>query len=698
MIIVRAILLALCAVWMHGCGCAEPANADRDRGSRRSAGYVAGGLPDAAAPDAAESSTITGYVVEFRPSYGQSNDIATHTAAAVSTTLGGPTAAPYYNLRVKLATPSTIENAVAPASANSEFHYLGSANQLSSWELSSSRSYRRSVSGAFGVGGKSYAELENGTANWTAFIAAIASMKTACEGVYSGAYSCRLARVLPWLQGENDQVIGTTRAQYVSDLRDLYNDYCSVAQGTYGLGACPKILAVVLGSATTGLVGSYYGDWSEITAAYYEACRDYPDEIVCAHPGYASTFQSDNHYSPAGHRNNGIHLAKAIQQLDLQGKATFDALMPTVSTLACSSNTVTIPISGGYGSGIGADTTTVLQHPFYGFRYVDDQDDIPAITSATVSRASKTVTLTLDRNCGSGARVQYALVGEPTCSSGPATYCSAAGNVRSANCEANYLGGSLCQWLIPFDQAVTTVTGSPSSAWTHRNANALIGGNPGWASARSSTVTEGAGAMSLGFRVRINSGFTSGRTLAERWTPLRHFSVRESGTSGALQISLSSDGTSTAWSGTTNSGVLSAGTAANLLVVKDGTTVSLYKNGTLVASSSGSGTGTWASVTGSIPSNLSSAGYSPWVFIGSAINTNPAGTNARMSHVAVWSRALNSIDAAAFAPSTSDPRTSVGSQLEHYWPCDGSGADVGFGPRANWYPYGTALTWLGSGI
>jgi hypothetical protein len=85
--------------------------------------------------------------------------------------------------------------------------------------------------------------------------------------------------------------------------------------------------------------------------------------------------------------------------------------------------------------------------------------------------------------------------------------------------------------------------------------------------------------------------------------------------------------------------------------------------------------------------------------MGGSGTTNITGANLQMSHVAIWSAALNDADMATVQGGTQvDYRTTRGSHLEHYWPMQGDLSDVGYGPGKPLVCFGGNCTWKGSAL
>lgn len=655
---------------------------------------VDAGSADAAGADAdagvgdTGTATIAGNTIREIPSYGQSNSIGSGASAGVSTTNGSPTAAPWYNLRWD---GSNLVTPISPGTNGTEFHYYGMMNELASEELSGSNSYRRLISYSGGVGSQTYAQLRVGTGNWNNFVSETSQMHTACEALYEPTYTCELANYLVWIQGENDQSSGTSRATYVSNLNELWTEWCAVAQAApYNLDTCPAVVIVQAGAPNRVLstATSQYMETSEIVAAGYEACRDYPERFLCAPPGYSRPMiASDLHYTAAGHRLNGLGIARVARTHDLQ-RATYTSFLPNAASIACTNNTLIVPFnSGGLGgTGVTRDTSAVTARANDGFDYTDSGTDVPAI--ASVAYGSNSATITLSRNCVAPARISYAWVGESTCSGGSTSTCGSGGNVRRSTSETTYIGTDY-DFLQPFDEDVQTVTGSESPVWSYANTGSLdVSNTTSWLSARSTTVTAGASDITWTFRFRTSSFADAG--IFEQWlTPTnRMFSFRTV-TSGRLRIFLSGNG-STLYQCTTAASSFAINTAYQIVVTLSGSTLTLYSNGSTVTCTTDSGT---------VPASLYANGNAPINIMGGSATTG--NQNALVSHVGVIRRALSAAEVTTIynGGTASDLRTY---NFSHYWHGQGAAGaaweDVGRAASRPLKPYGTGNTFSGTAL
>lgn len=631
--------------------------------------------------------------------YGQSNARGNSGGGLpVSTTNGAPSAAPYGNYEYR--TSTWVRAYSNTGSADTEQLCYGALNTIASRHVAGGASLLLGACQEAGVNSQSYAQLADGTANWTTMWTEAAAMRSGYAAQFPTAPSAPTPLVA-WLQGETDQVLGTSRATYVADLLDLWQDVCDEVSGApWSLTACPPLYLVPYGGVTRlgGPGTSTLNDSSEIVMAHYEACRDWPTRFVCAHSGYASAMTASNeHYSGAGHRLNGAQVGWAWERLNVVG-AAWRPLMPVDGQISCVSNVVHVPLSGGQGSTLVIDTTNIPAHPHLGFDYTDAQVDPPTIVSATVSSSLGEVQLTLSRPCDPlhPGTVSYAAWGGPACSSGRTGSCGTGGNVRRSNCVASYWGGEyLCDWLVPFEEVVDTVTATPGGVpvFADLGFGVRVSNASSWAHARSSSVTDAATAMSVFLWARMPASFAANQVLQERWGAVgaRNWSLRTN-TSGRFEVYISgTGGTALSRVCTTPASVLTASTWMHVGFTFDGAgDVIPYVNGVASSCSTGS--------SGAAPATMSNGFWSPMTIGGSSGGGN--NLDAVISHVAIWRMALAPTRVAALFASSplgrpTDPRLQ---SAAHYWPLQGDLDDLGYAAArpAHLFGSGAAIVETGS--
>lgn len=621
--------------------------------------------------------------------YGQSNSIGSAGGGLpVSIVDGSPTAPPY---RAQEYRTNTFVPAYSnTGAANTEIVCYGSMNQLSYASLDDGVPTLAAACQTGGVGSQSYAQLAPGTGNWNNQWAEADGMVSGFGEEFPTASGPPLVLVV-WLQGESDQVLGTTRAQYVLNLRALHADVCAeLGTAPFNLSYCPEIYLVPYGAATRLGTGSITnGEHSEVVIAHYEACRDYPTQFVCAHPGYASAYTAVNeHYSGAGHRMNGAQIGRVFRHREVLDDG-WTMLRPQAGAIACAGNVVTVPLVGGVGTGLAIDTTAVAPRPHLGFEYFDTQTSMPTILTATVSTSAGAAVLTLDRNCvaGAGARVRYAYSGVPDASSGSSAQGGTGGNVRRRGAgEASYWGGEyLYDWLTPFDEPVSTFTAAPIDmppVVSDSGMGVRSTASTGWSTTRSTTVANGTANMTVSAWVYV-TGFAANQVIVEAWqgTNARKWSVRTD-TTGRLGFFLSANGSAVSYTCTTANSAVATSAWAHVAFTKAGTTFTPFVNGAAI---------TCAGTTGSVPATLATTA---WTGI-SVSNSSAGGGNLQglVAHVAVWGTvALDATRIAALYDSTPVP-TPVDVRAQnpsHYWPLQGSLGDYGLAAPRPLLPYATS--------
>lgn len=645
---------------VHGAGVARPRQV---RGWRSMMPGFAGG-----------PTATPGYLAII---YGQSNSIGNSGGGLpVSTTNGAPNSPPYNNYEYRTSAWSRAYSDTG--SANTEVLGYGLLAQLTYSSLLGGSPSIVAGMQTGGVNSQSYAQLADGTSNWTNQWTEANAMRSGFAAQFPTAGTP--SPMIVWLQGETDQVLGTSRAQYVLNLLDLWQDACDeTSAAPWSLGSCLPIYLVPYGGVTRLATSpsTTNGEQSEIVMAHYEACRDYPTRFVCAHPGYASAMTSLNeHYSGAGHRTNGAQVARVYRHREVLNDGwTF--FRPSAGSISCTNNVVTIPLTGGVGSSIAIDTTRVSRKPHLGFEYTDAQSPMPVIVSATVSTAQGAALLTLSRYCDPNnlGRVRYAYSGGPDCSSGSSGTCGTGGNVRRGDCEAAYTGGEwLCDWLTPFDEDVDTVTAIPTGAAAFQDLGYGVRATSAssWAGARATSETDGDASISVSAWVLSPGSFAANTVIAERWGAVgaRHWSIRQN-TTGRFEVYLSgTGGTALSYSCTSNNSVLTANTWSHIGFIKNAGSFTLYLNGASTAC---------GTTSGAVPANLSNGYWSATTLGGS--NGGGNNLNTIIAHVAVWDSAITGTDMANLYSATPlgrplDPRL-ISPAPVHYWPLQGTWADLG---------------------
>jgi hypothetical protein len=610
--------------------------------------------------------------------YGQSNmEGSAGGALPYSTTNGSPTAPPFYNLEYRT-------SAFAPAysntgAANTQEVCFSLLDQLATWYVGSNgRTRVRGACQEAAVGSQTYAQLADGTGNWTTQWNEARALRNGYAAAFPEVAGAAPLNMVVWLQGESNHTTGTSRATYRANLDTLWQDICDeFSAAPWSASSCPQIYLIPFASQTR--LGSpstaTYSDRSEIPLAHYEACRDAPARFVCAHQGYASALTVTNeHYSERGYLQNGAQLARVARRRLIEG-TDWRMLRPDPAAITCTGNVVTVPLVGGVDGGLVIDTTLVARRPHYGFEYSDNGTDPATIRGVRVVGSS--VELTLTRACTTGGVVQYATTGGPACSAGRTGVCPSGGNIRRASCDVPYWGGpeQLCDWLTTFEEPVVSVTNTtPDIARPHVDVGVAARAPSGtsWWQARSSDATDGAANMSVSAWVRTPAAWAADQVVVERYgaAGARHWSLRL-GTPGRMTIYLSADGTAISQVCHTPDNVLTASTFHHLAFTKSGTTLTPYVDGTATTCA---GTGS----SGTTPATLSNGRSSPYTVGGSgAVGGN--NLPVAISHVGVWARALSGAEVTSLRTTTpiaqpADPRPLAPS---HYWPYQSSGDDLG---------------------
>lgn len=496
-----------------------------------------------------------------------------------------------------------------------------------------------------------------------------------------------------WIQGENDEAVNVTAANYAANcLVTLQSTWQTSTRTTLSVSDTIPLVTVQNMNWTVS-----NKDVGTVSQGHWIAARDNAN-IWLSHSAYFLPMNSANlHYTNVGHRRNGQYMAKALRSWT-QGQKWIP-LSP--SSITCNANVITLVVRGGDGTGITLDTTNVVQKPNYGFEYGEDtpQADLPVVTSVSTD-GSNTITVTLNRNCESDGRLRYAYSAIPTSSAGPTAVGSAGGNVRrttTTTLAQNDGTTSLYDWLVSFDDPITTCTSCTASATSSfANTGSFLSDNSpaGHLSCRAQTDLNGVSAATWSFWVRRNNASWAASdevVVARNVVNNRQYDFRAR-TTGTMRFYMPTTTTDTGTYFSTANSVFTGNTWYHVVVVYNGTqTGNANRFRVWVNNSEITGGGTF---TGTIGATMSSPTYSD-VSIGGAGGGGGSNQEYYISHFATWAgTALGTTDISSLYNSGSpgDP-TSLSTQPTHYYPLQGNGEDRGSGTSYPCRLFGTGGSW-----
>ena len=406
---------------------------------------------------------------------GQSNGLGTDTA--ISTTQ------PYANLRLSGgALVSLVETSV-------ESPLSGFANQLTSLEPG-----RVSIVNNVAVSGTAIANLDIGSTPFNNSVTNIGSM----AGLHAGA---ERAAVLLFVQGESDA--GGNQATYLGLLQALQADYEDAIQAALSV------------TYPVHMVITQLGNWAQqgnfidgrIADAHLDAAMGSP-LIHLACPTYMLPFLTSGanlHRTAIGSRREGEYLAKSVHYITRGLK--LDPLR--ISNAVANNNTVTLTLSGGDGSALVVDNTTMIERHTLGFHLFSDFG-CPAITSAVLN-ADRTVTLTLNKSFASNqistAAIHYGWDHGAAGRLGPGIGMNG-GNIRDSDPTPSRSGGDpLYNWEVIQDRPLDSVTTGGATAPAYANTQSLALNGSQYVGCHGISTAQGIGTVSWSFWIRFNGSW-----------------------------------------------------------------------------------------------------------------------------------------------------------------------------------------------
>lgn len=624
--------------------------------------------------------------IAYLPVTGQSNALGNDSASALSTTQ------PYGNQRWNNTdTIDLVETTLESLTS-------GIANQITFLDPTHTRI---SIMHNWAVGATAYSGLALGQAPYTNAVTEAGEAFADFPSEFPNNRLCVGPLIID--HGETDANNGRTAAQYQADLTTWGSDWrASMLAG--GRTICPGApLAVFSQKANWTIASGGQSGIATVAMGQFNAHRANPSQYVLTGPEYpypASTSGTPGlHRTNAGHRLKAEYDGKAMYYGWITGR-TWLPLEP--ATISCDANVITMTVQGGLGStDLVVDTTSVALRPQRGFEYgeTSDQTDLPVVVSTSVS--GRTVTITLDRNCDSDARLRYAYSGIQLLPTALTANGGPGGNIRNQdNTGAQHVGTSLPDWLVGFDLAVDSCANcTPSATWTFANTDSLLIDNSPLtyaSSMRHITDFDGAATVSVCQWVRGNgTTWNNGGTVVtvaqgSGTGNHRQFQCNGTGTNNEVcRIASSSSDTTTAWTGAALSHAGLAAAWGMICMVYDGTQADGGDAGSdanderfnyyLCVAGACSEISTAGTFAGTMPATMTASTLADFA-VGAASTGGAGGATMErtQSHVSMWTVALSAanVDSLYNAGTPVDPRT-VGAGPCHYWPLQNNTADVG---------------------
>lgn len=542
----------------------------------------------------------------------------------------------------------------------------GFANQLTDLEPG-----RGVIMDGWGVGSTAYSGLAQGTAPYNAGILGLTQARTgvtAARPLESFEHGCLL-----WVHGETDEVNNVSAATYRGFMEALQANWQTDARAALGTS---RVIPLVMSqhACHSRLVRAFA---ARVPAGQEDAARANPGTIILSHPTYHVAYNAiDIHYSNLGHRRNGEYFAKVVRRVVTAG-GTWTPLRP--SSIVATNNIIVVTFEGGDGSALLFDTTNMRAKPHFGFEYFDDQADVPTIVSVALT-GDRTVTITLSRNVGTGARLRYAYSCVPATDAGPTSLGGLGGNLRDQDPTPSRSGGNpLWNWCVTFDRDVTIASTTPSDAPAFSNTQSLdIPGGTSFLSAREFASLDGATAVTWSWWQRTNGAWpaTDQVVMARNAANVRSLDFRLR-TGSSMRFTFPSTLASAA--DYIDIGGWSATTWQHVTVTFAAGVVTIRRNAVVV-------TGT---TNGTIPAALTT-GSTQDLELGASASLNNLSAN--LAHVMIWiGRALSGAEVTELynAGVPRDPRALSFPAPSHYWPLQGTLEDLGTAPTRNLLPYST---------
>ena len=266
-------------------------------------------------------------------------------------------------------------------------------------------SIKKFMLSAPGQGGIEIIKLLKGDVS--GYYARILAQMSALAALKSGSETVGM-EVLPFIHGERDYLLATTKANYKTRLATLCADIDADAKTQFGQTSDVQVIGTQ--------VASHIGNANQVEAQIAIAQAESFDEVANYHlacPMYFLPFKGTGvHLSATGYIWMGAYIAHAHKVVNVDRTAL--TIVKPVSYSAAGSTveiTYSLPTVDGITNGLVWDTTTVAAQPNYGFRLFDSGGTPQTISSVAITAPNR-VTITAASPIAAGSYVDYARQGD----------------------------------------------------------------------------------------------------------------------------------------------------------------------------------------------------------------------------------------------------------------------------------------------
>jgi hypothetical protein len=258
-----------------------------------------------------------------------------------------------------------------------------------------------------GQGGIEIIALLKGNAS--GYYARILAQMTALAALKSGSETVGM-EVMPFIHGERDYLLATTKVNYKTRLTTLCADIDADAKAQFGQTSDVQVIGTQ--------VASHIANNNQVNAQIAIAQAECDDEVSNYHlacPMYFLPFKgADVHLSATGYVWMGAYIAHAHKVVNVD-RTALTIVKPTAYSALGSTVEITysLPTVDGLTNGLLWDTTTVAAQPNYGFRLFDSGGTPQTISSVAITAPNR-VTITAAAPITAGSYVDYARQGDAT--------------------------------------------------------------------------------------------------------------------------------------------------------------------------------------------------------------------------------------------------------------------------------------------
>jgi hypothetical protein len=294
---------------------------------------------------------------------------------------------------------------------------------------------------AHGVDGAPYSAIKKGTEAYAAGLAQVTAGKAIAE---AGGKTYEV-RAVAAIHGESDHIgfPPDGNPDYGAALLEWRADYEADIQAITGQTAPVRLFYCQMSSWTALDMAPR----SRIPELQRQVAADDPERFALVGPKYFLAYTDGVHLTGASERWLGEYYAKALARVYLAGEPWLP-LTPTAAKI--DGNDVVVDFAVPVPP-LVFDTTLVSDPGAYGFSFVDMGQFTPSIAAVELTGPAQ-VTVTLAGPPGPGARLGYAISGEPGAPAGPTT--GPRGNLRDSDAAVSLSGSPLYNWAVHFELAL----------------------------------------------------------------------------------------------------------------------------------------------------------------------------------------------------------------------------------------------------